>query len=69
MRIINASETTVPTGEFEGMDLQEFAQEHTYAARELLRDSGFRREFTDHWYDLDFYLRALPRARRWMAGH
>jgi hypothetical protein len=69
MRITNTLSTTVPSGHFEGLDLQEFATEHTAAAYELLGDSTFRREYADHYYDLDYYLRALPKAKRWMARH
>jgi hypothetical protein len=64
MSIVNTLSTTVPCGDFEGMDLQEFATEHTRAAYDLLRDSAFRREYADHYYDLD--VRGLPKAKRWM---
>lgn len=64
MSIVNTTATAVPFGYFEGMDLQEFATEHTRAARELMKEPRLLIEFSDHYYDLDFYLMGLPRAKR-----
>lgn len=69
MRIVNATETSVPIGRFTGMDLQEFAQEHTWAAEQLLADSTFRLEYTEQYFDLDYYLRGVRRAKRFMRRH
>ena len=64
MRIINASETAVPYGFYEGMDLQEFAQEHHFAAGRLMEESRFKIEFPDQYYVLDLDLRQARRAYR-----
>lgn len=69
MRIVNATETSVPIGRFTGMDLQEFAQEHTWAAEQLLADSTFKLEYTEQYFDLDYYLRGVRRAKRFMRRH
>ncbi|MFD6816332.1 MULTISPECIES: hypothetical protein [Actinomycetes] len=46
------------------MDLQEFAQEHHFAAARLMEESRFKIEFPDQYYDLDLYLRQARRAYR-----
>lgn len=56
-------------GYFAGMDLQEFANEHPQAAVDLLKDSTFKLEYTGHYFDLEYYLRGVRKARRFMRGH
>ena len=63
MTIVNTMATEVPYGRFAGMDLQQFVTEHTRAARELMKESKLRIEYSDHYYDLDYYLRGVPKAR------
>lgn len=69
MTIVNATATEVPYGPYAGMDLQQFATEHTYDARELMKESKLRIEYADHYQDLGFYLDGVRKARRFMRGH
>lgn len=58
MRIVNAVETVVPEGDFAGMDLQEFAQEHPEDAEQMLDNRTFRLEYPSQYQDLQYYLQA-----------
>lgn len=63
MVIVNAVDTIVPIGDYTGMDLQEFAQEHPDEAHGLLDNRTFKLEFSSQYYDLDYYLRASGHYR------
>ncbi|GAA1231236.1 hypothetical protein JOF42_000520 [Microbacterium phyllosphaerae] len=59
MEIVNATDTIVPIGDYTGMDLQEFAQEHPDEAHALLDDRTFKLEISSQYY----YLRASGHYR------
>lgn len=42
--------------------------EHPQAAVDLLNDRTFKLEYTGHYFDLDYYLRGVRKARRFMRG-
>ncbi|WP_158507145.1 hypothetical protein [Subtercola sp. Z020] len=35
----------------------------------MLRETDLRSKYPDAYYDLEYYLRAVPRARSWMSWH
>ncbi|PPF82979.1 hypothetical protein C5B96_08565 [Subtercola sp. Z020] len=69
MRIINTSSQTVPFGKYWGYDLQEMAETDPHYALWMLRETDLRSKYPDAYYDLEYYLRAVPRARSWMSWH
>lgn len=58
MYIENTDATTVPFGKYEGYDLQEMVELDRRYAKWMLNETSLRRDYPDHYYDLDFYLRA-----------
>ena len=58
MFITNTDATTVPFGKYEGYDLREMVEVDPRYARWMLTSTQLRREYPDHYYDLEFHLQS-----------
>lgn len=56
MFIVNSNAGTVPYGKYQGYDLQELVEVDRWYARQLLKNTKFRRDYPDEYYDLEMYL-------------